>query len=74
MAHTAAYLRPGAAGVLAAVFTVALLGCGAQAPQHAAAAPGFDTSLTATARTFLSTLNASQRADASFPFDDPERL
>ena len=28
---------------------------------------------TATTRTFISTLDASQRSDATFPFDDPER-
>jgi hypothetical protein len=51
---------------------VALLGCGAQPP--AAGAPGVDTSaLPVTARAFLSTLSAKQRAAASFPFDDPER-
>ena len=58
-----------------AMLSVALLGCGAQPPRSAERAPGLDTSaLPATARTFLSTLNASQRAAASFPFDDPERV
>ena len=57
-----------------AILSVALLGCGAPPPRSAERAPGLDTSaLPATARTFLSTLNASQRAAASFPFDDPER-
>jgi len=60
--------------VFATVFTVALLGCDAQAPAHSDAAFGSDTSaLNATARTFLSTLNERQRGVASFPFDDPER-
>ena len=57
-----------------AVLSAALLGCGAQPPPNAKGAPGFDPSaLPVTARTFLSTLDASQRAAASFPFDDPER-
>src|SRR5688500_12989914 len=74
MGYSATFVRPGSAGFFAAVFTVALLGCGAQAPAHSDAAVGSDTSaLTATARTFLSTLNERQRGVASFPFDDPER-
>jgi hypothetical protein len=57
-----------------AVLSVALLACGAQPRAEAHGAPGPDTSaLAAPARTFLSTLNARQRAAASFPFDDPER-
>lgn len=57
-----------------AVLTVAVLGCGAQAPPHSNAATGSDTSaLALPARTFLSTLNDRQRGVASFPFDDPER-
>ena len=57
------------------VFTVALLGCGAQAPAHSGEASGPDTSsLTATAQTFLATLNKGQRDAASFRFDDPERI
>ena len=57
-----------------AILSVALLGCGAQPPPNAEGAPGFDTSaLPVAARTFLATLNASQRAAVSFPFDDPER-
>ncbi len=74
MPYTATYFRHRSAGVLAAVFAVALLGCGAQAPVRSDAASASGTSaLPAPARTFLSTLNAGQRADASFPFDDPER-
>jgi hypothetical protein len=66
---------PGSAAVLAAVLTVALLGCGAQAPPHSDAPPGSDTSaLAVTARTFLSTLNDAQRGNASFSWDDPERI
>ncbi len=57
-----------------AVVPAAFLGCGAQVPPKVEGAPGFDTSASPlTARTFLSTLKTSQRADASFPFDDPER-
>ena len=74
MAYTTAHVRTRSAGVLAAVFTVGLLGCGAQAPPHSDEASRSDTSaLTVPARTFLSTLNDKQRAAASFPFDDPER-
>jgi len=52
----------------------ALPGCGAQAPRDAGRAPGVDTAaLPATARSFLATLDARQRAVATFPFDDPER-
>jgi hypothetical protein len=62
------------ARLLPAILSVALLGCGAQPPPNAEGASRFDTSaLPVTARTFLSTLNASERADATFPFDDPER-
>jgi hypothetical protein len=74
MADPITYIRFISAGLFSAVISVALPGCGGQPPPNAEGAPGFDTSaLPATARTFLSTLNASQRADASFPFDDPER-
>jgi hypothetical protein len=67
-------LLVGLAGVLAAVFIVALLACNAQArPSSDAGSVSDTTALTATARTFLSTLNEKQRATASFPFDDPER-
>lgn len=75
MAHTAAYVRLGSAGVLAAVLTVAAFGCGAQAPPRAGGASGADTSgMSASARAFLATLGAGQRADAAFPFDDPGRV
>lgn len=74
MPRTAMCIPPGSAGVFAAVFTVALLGCGAQAPPHSDAKSAADTSaLTVTARTFLSTLNEKKRGVASFSFDDPER-
>ena len=66
--------RFGSARQLPAILSVALLGCGAQPPPNAEGASRVDTSaLPVTARAFLSTLNASQRADATFPFDDPER-
>jgi hypothetical protein len=62
------------ARLLPTILSVALLGCGAQPPPNAEGASHVDTAaLPVTARTFLSTLNASQRADATFPFDDPER-
>ena len=58
----------------AALLSVALLGCGAQSSPYSDGAFGSDTSAPAVAtRAFLSTLNASQRTDASFPFDDPGR-
>ena len=59
--------------VLSAACTVALLGCGAQAPQHEDAAVSDTSALTVPARTFLSTLSNSQRRDATFSWDDPER-
>ncbi len=68
----AALLVLGSARLLPAVLAAALLGCSTQPPPSAEGAR--DTSaLPVAARTFLSTLDASQRADASFPFDDPER-
>lgn len=74
MANPGAYVRLGQACLLPGVLCAALLGCGAQPPRDTGAALGVDTSaLPVTARTFLSTLNAPQRAVASFPFDDPER-
>jgi hypothetical protein len=67
---TCVRFRP--AGWLPAVLIVALLGCGAQPPPPAVS--GSDTSAMArSARTFLSTLNDGQRADASFSFGNPER-
>ena len=52
-----------------------LLACGAQSPPRVAGASRADTSaLSVTARTFLSTLNDRQRADASFSFDDSQRI
>jgi hypothetical protein len=67
-------VRLGVAALLPAVLSAALFGCGAQPRPGAGGAPGLDTSASAaTARSFLSTLSARQRAVASFPFDDPER-
>ncbi|MDF1503625.1 DUF3500 domain-containing protein [Roseisolibacter sp. H3M3-2] len=74
MAPPVAYVRPGSTGLLAAALTVAALGCGAQAPPRAGAASGADTAaLSPSARAFLATLSAGQRADATFPFADPGR-
>jgi hypothetical protein len=61
-------------GVIAILFTAALLGCGAQGSSRSDAALSSDTTaLSASARAFLATLNDRQRGVASFPFDDPER-
>ena len=54
---------------------LALHGCGVQSPARVDGTSGADTAaLSAPARTFLSTLDARQRATASFRFDDPERI
>ena len=61
-------------GRLSVVIFPAVLSCNGQSPPRVEGASGFDTAaLPSTAGTFVSTLNASQRAVASFPFDDPER-
>lgn len=74
MANPFTRIRFGLPCLLPAVVSAAFLGCGAQVPPKVEGARGFDTSASPlTARTFLSTLKTSQRADASFPFDDPER-
>jgi hypothetical protein len=74
MANPRTYTRFRLAGLLPAVLAGALLGCGAQPPTPGGGASVSDTSAwTATARTFLSTLNDRQRAVASFPFDHPDR-
>jgi hypothetical protein len=74
IAHSAKYVRPTSACVIATLLTAAILGCDAEARPSSDAASVSDTSaVNATARTFLSTLNEKQRATASFPFDDPER-
>ena len=73
MANPITHIRSTLAGLLAAL-SVALPGCSAQPRADAAGAPGGDTSASpVAARAFLSTLDARQRAAASFPFDDPER-
>ena len=60
--------------MLATVFAVALLGCGAPAAQNEDAASVADTcAQPLSTRTFLSALDDRQRAAASFPFDDPGR-
>lgn len=68
--------RRGAASLLSGTLAVALLGCGVQTPQPARSAPGTASdapALDGPARTFLSTLDERQRAEATFPFDDPGR-
>ena len=69
------YVRSGLVWVFAVIFSVALVvGCGAQAPRPPDAVLGSDSSASAVAtRTLRSTLNERQRAEVSFPFDDPER-
>jgi len=60
--------------VVTAVLTLALAGCGAQSLSRTDGATGADTAAwAAPARAFLSSLDAGQRATASFRFDDPER-
>jgi hypothetical protein len=62
------------AGLFPAVLTVVLLGCGTQpSPRAGGASFSATTPSAATARTFLSTLDDTQRALASFEFDDPQR-
>ena len=74
MAKPFTHIRFGSARRVAAAVSAALMGCSSQSPPNAEGTAGLDTSaLPATARPFLSTLDASERASASFPFDDPER-
>ena len=74
MTNPFAHIRFRSARLFLAILAVALPGCGVQPRADAGGAPGGDTSASpAVARTLLSTLNASQRAVASFPFDDSER-
>ena len=74
MANPVTYIRFRYAALFPAALSVALLACSAQPAPDAGGAPAVDTSaLPMTARTFLSTLNARQRAVAAFPFDDPAR-
>src|SRR5687768_1562801 len=75
MATPITYVRLTSAGLFPAVLSGALLGCGIQPATRTGGASGPDTSvLAATAWGFLSTLNDTQRAGASFPFDDPQRI
>jgi len=78
MASLVAYIRSGVAGLLSAVLSGALFGCSAQPPRDAVGARSADASadtsaVPVAARAFLATLDARQRAAATFPFDDPER-
>ncbi len=74
MTNPFTHIRFRLACLFPAVLSVTFLGCSAQPPPNVEGAPGFDTAaLPVTARTFLSTLNTSQHAAASFPFEDPER-
>ena len=61
-------------GFLKAALALALSGCSAPSAARSDRASGPDTAAVAgPAQTFLATLNAKQRATASFRFDDPER-
>jgi hypothetical protein len=74
MPNPITHVRCRSAGLLPALLSVALHGCGAQPRADAGGGPGVDTSAAGvTARRFLSTLNTRQRAVASLRFDDPER-
>jgi hypothetical protein len=59
--------------VLCGALTFGLSGCGIESPARAEGASAADTLIAAPAQKFLSTLNAKDRATASFQFDDPER-
>ncbi len=72
MTNSVARVRGIAAGAFTAMLMFAAPGCGSQSPGRSDGA-GADTTLSAPARAFLSTLNARQRTKASFRFDDPER-
>src|SRR5688572_18175226 len=75
MATRLMHVRLGSAGLFPAVLCWALLGCGSQPATRSGVSSGADTAVLAgTARGFLSTLNDRQRAEASFPFDDPQRI
>jgi hypothetical protein len=71
MAYVRGFLT---AGFVSIVLAVTLSGCSAQLPPNVDKAAGVDSSaLPVTAGSFLSRLHASQRAAASFRFNDPER-
>ncbi len=68
-------MRTAAAHTRAILLALAVSGCGPDGPRDSAAAAASDaTTPPATVQTFISTLSNSQRAVASFPFDDPERI
>ncbi len=76
MANPVAYLRFGSAVLLPATLAAAILGSGGQPPEptpkpHSVADPSASA---AAARAYLSVLDERQRADASFSFDNPERI
>ncbi len=74
MTYRVTSVRFRSAGVVAAIVIQALAGCGAQSSARSDGASAADTAaLAAPARTFISTLNARERATASFRFDDSER-
>lgn len=75
MATPKAHVRFITASLVLVVLCGGLPGCGAQPLPRAGDASGSDKSVLAvTAQDFLSTLNDRQRADASFSFDDPQRI
>lgn len=74
MTHRFTRIRASAVGLVTAVVLLAAPGCGAQSPARADKASAADSALAAPARTFLSSLSTRQRANASFPFGDPERM
>lgn len=75
MATSVTYVRCLTAGLVPLMLAGALLACSAQSPPRVAGAAGSDTSaLAVTARTFLTTLNERQRGDASYSFDDAQRM
>ncbi|HYW30491.1 MAG TPA: DUF3500 domain-containing protein [Gemmatimonas sp.] len=68
------YSRHCSAGITAAII-LALAGCNGQPPGRSNGASAAQAAmLSPPARAFLSGLDASQRATASFRFDDPERI
>jgi hypothetical protein len=74
MTHPFMHIRSRLAWLFPAAVSMACLGCRSQPLPNVERTAGIDTSaLPATAQTFLSMLNASQRANATFPFDDPDR-
>jgi hypothetical protein len=76
MANPVAQLRFGSSPLLAATLAAAILGCGGQSPAPSPRAQSLASPSASGAATqaFLSLLDEKQRAAASFPFDDPERV